>query len=308
MLDSARALRERDAQCRVRHACPRRFASLTTPRATLTFYQGDCLAIVPGADPADRSTRSSRHRRTTSAFATRHEDTLPRADYLAWTRRWVRGTVARALHPDGSLFLNVGAKPTDPWAAFDVALAARRHLQLQNTIHWVKSIAIDREAVGDATGLRRDLAVGHYKPINSSLRQRLPRVRLPLPPPPGRPGSIARRSACLSGPVERQAVAGRGAGPALPRERLVPAVRHDQEPGYAIGRIRPRSRRACLSSACSFTAPTACGSSSTRSPAWAPRRWRARGSGSTSSGSISTRSISMRQCARTEAAAARLPL
>ncbi len=75
--------------------------------------------------------------------------------------------MARALHPDGSLFLNVGAKPTDPWAAMDVAQAARRHLTLQNTLHWIKSIAIDRETVGGATGLRRDLAIGHYKPINS---------------------------------------------------------------------------------------------------------------------------------------------
>ena len=44
---------------------------------------------------------------------------------------------------------------------------ARRHFKLQNTIHWVKSIAIDREAAGAAAGLDRDMAVGHYKPINS---------------------------------------------------------------------------------------------------------------------------------------------
>ena len=49
----------------------------------------------------------------------------------------------------------------------EVAQAARQHLHLQNTIHWIKSIAIDREAAGAATGLDRDLAVGHYKPINS---------------------------------------------------------------------------------------------------------------------------------------------
>jgi site-specific DNA-methyltransferase (adenine-specific) len=72
------------------------------------------------------------------------------------------------LRADGSLFLNVGAKPTDPWTALDVAQAARPHLQLQNIIHWVKSIAIDRNAAGAAAGLTRSLAVGHYKPINSS--------------------------------------------------------------------------------------------------------------------------------------------
>jgi site-specific DNA-methyltransferase (adenine-specific) len=71
------------------------------------------------------------------------------------------------LRPDGSLFLNVGAKPSDPWTALDVAQAARSHLRLQNIIHWIKSIAIDRGSAGAAAGLTRDLAIGHYKPINS---------------------------------------------------------------------------------------------------------------------------------------------
>jgi site-specific DNA-methyltransferase (adenine-specific) len=69
--------------------------------------------------------------------------------------------------PDGSLFLNVGAKPTDPWVPLEVAQVARGYFKLQNTIHWVKSIAIDREAAGQSAGLERDVAVGHYKPINS---------------------------------------------------------------------------------------------------------------------------------------------
>ena len=74
---------------------------------------------------------------------------------------------ARVLRPDGSLFLNVGAKPSDPWTALDVAQAARAHLRLQNIIHWIKSIAIEKASAGAAAGLSRDLAVGHYKPINS---------------------------------------------------------------------------------------------------------------------------------------------
>jgi len=53
----------------------------------------------------------------------------------------------------GSLFLNVGAKPKDPWTALDVAQAARPHLELQNIIHWVKSIAIDQEAAGVAASI-----------------------------------------------------------------------------------------------------------------------------------------------------------
>ena len=95
-----------------------------------------------------------------------YDDTLPRERYLAWTGEWV-GQAARALTTDGSLFLNVGAKPTDPWTAIDVAQAARPHLHLQNTIHWIKSIAIEKALAGSRAGLSDDLAVGHYKPINS---------------------------------------------------------------------------------------------------------------------------------------------
>jgi site-specific DNA-methyltransferase (adenine-specific) len=96
----------------------------------------------------------------------KYQDTLSRSEYLEWTNTWV-AAAARVLAPDGSLFLNVGAKPTDPWTALDVAQTVRSHLQLQNIIHWVKSIAIERGLAGAAAGLTRDLAVGHYKPINS---------------------------------------------------------------------------------------------------------------------------------------------
>jgi site-specific DNA-methyltransferase (adenine-specific) len=95
-----------------------------------------------------------------------YDDTLPRDRYLDWTGSWIKAA-ARALDPAGSLFLNVGAKPTDPWTALDVAQAARRHLALQNTIHWIKSIAIDKDAAGAGARLTKDLNVGHYKPINS---------------------------------------------------------------------------------------------------------------------------------------------
>ena len=88
-------------------------------------------------------------------------------DYLRWTGEWI-GAAARVLSPSGSLFLNVGTRPSDPWTALDVAQAARPHLRLQNIIHWVKSIAIDQNQAGAAAGLTRDLAVGHYKPINSN--------------------------------------------------------------------------------------------------------------------------------------------
>lgn len=130
------------------------------------FYHTDCLVLL-----ADLPARSVDVVVTSPPYNLGipygiYADTLSPEAYLAWTDRWV-AAVARVLTPDGSLFLNVGAKPSDPWTALDVAHAVRRHLRLQNIIHWIKSIAIDREATGAAAGLTRDLAVGHYKPINS---------------------------------------------------------------------------------------------------------------------------------------------
>jgi site-specific DNA-methyltransferase (adenine-specific) len=95
-----------------------------------------------------------------------YDDSLPREQYLEWTGAWI-AAASRALAPKGSLFLNVGAKPTDPWTGMEIALAARRYLELQNTIHWIKSIAIEKAMAGAAADLEKDIAVGHYKPINS---------------------------------------------------------------------------------------------------------------------------------------------
>ena len=95
-----------------------------------------------------------------------YHDALSGEQYLQWTREWIAGA-ARVLTDEGSLFLNVGSKPVRPWTAYDVAAEARQHLELQNTIHWIKSIVIDRELAGTQAGLQRDLAVGHYKPVNS---------------------------------------------------------------------------------------------------------------------------------------------
>jgi site-specific DNA-methyltransferase (adenine-specific) len=95
-----------------------------------------------------------------------YADSKPRAEYLAWMG-CVRDAVARALARDGSFFLNVGGPPTDPWRPWDVAREVGRVFVLQNVIHWVKSIAIDRGSAGRDAALERDLALGHYKPLVS---------------------------------------------------------------------------------------------------------------------------------------------
>jgi site-specific DNA-methyltransferase (adenine-specific) len=145
---------------------PKPHTTLEINGATLRFYLGDCLELLRGLQPGEVTAIVTSPPYNLGVRYRTYNDSLPREHYLEWTDAWINAA-ARALARRGSLFLNVGAKPTDPWTAMDVAQAARRHLTLQNTVHWIKSIAIDQDAAGAAAALDRDLAVGHYKPINS---------------------------------------------------------------------------------------------------------------------------------------------
>ncbi len=98
---------------------------------------------------------------------TAYRDRKPRGEYLGWIRD-LAGAVDESLSSRGSFFLNVGSPPRDPWFAWDVAREVGKALVLQNVLHWVKSIAIERRFVGRAAGLDRDVALGHYRPLGSS--------------------------------------------------------------------------------------------------------------------------------------------
>lgn len=135
--------------------------------SVLSFYGEDCVEgmqrhLQPGS--VDVVVTSPPYN-LGIAYRT-YRDDLPRQEYLEWTRRWSRA-VRTVLAEDGSFFLNVAGKPTDPWIPFDVARTVAESFVLQNTVHWIKSIAIDRESMGKASDQGRDVVVGHYKPINS---------------------------------------------------------------------------------------------------------------------------------------------
>jgi site-specific DNA-methyltransferase (adenine-specific) len=98
---------------------------------------------------------------------TSYQDARPRQEYLDWMEQ-VAKEIKRVLEPEGSFFLNVGNRPDDPWIAWDVANRLRQSFVLQNVISWVKSIAVEKEDVGDCPRIAGDVAVGHYKPISSS--------------------------------------------------------------------------------------------------------------------------------------------
>ncbi len=140
--------------------------TLKSGRASFRFYLGDCLDVLSQLAEQSIDVIVTSPPYNLGIRYRSYDDTMPRREYLEWTGQWIRAVV-RVLRPEGSLFLNVGAKPTDPWTAIDVAQAVRPHLRLQNTIHWIKSIAIEKSLAGARANLEDDLAVGHYKPINS---------------------------------------------------------------------------------------------------------------------------------------------
>ena len=95
-----------------------------------------------------------------------YDDNISRMQYLDWMEN-VAKECRRVLSDTGSFFLNIGYKPKDLWVAWEVAFRFRKYFVLQNVIHWIKSIAISKEDVGSYPNITGDIAVGHFKPVNS---------------------------------------------------------------------------------------------------------------------------------------------
>ena len=95
-----------------------------------------------------------------------YNDSIPRQDYLEWITDVARG-VRRVLADDGSFFLNLGGKPSDPWGPHEVLARLRPHFELQNEIHIISSVVIDAATLKHRLGPSRNLIIGQHKPINS---------------------------------------------------------------------------------------------------------------------------------------------
>ena len=96
----------------------------------------------------------------------KYDDTISRKEYLTWMQK-VAIESKRVLKNNGSFFLNMGYSAKEPWVAWEVALKFKEQFMLQNVIHWIKSIAIPKEDVGKYPNIINNIAVGHFKPINS---------------------------------------------------------------------------------------------------------------------------------------------
>lgn len=110
----------------------------------------------------------------------KYSDRQDRRSYLGWCAEWA-GQIRRVLKSSGSFFLNIGAAPSNPMLPHEIVMTLRDLFVLQNTIHWIKSIAIEefcshRPMAGQTharlkTGHRpvatEARSFGHFKPINS---------------------------------------------------------------------------------------------------------------------------------------------
>lgn len=98
----------------------------------------------------------------------KYDDTISREKYISWMNK-IAIESKRVLKSDGSFFLNMGYTAKDPWVAWEIAFKFREHFKLQNVFHWIKSIALSKEDIGNYSNINGDIAVGHFKPINSKI-------------------------------------------------------------------------------------------------------------------------------------------
>lgn len=95
-----------------------------------------------------------------------YNDKKTEEEYLSWLHE-VASECKRVMKDDASFFLNIGGTLTNPWIPMKVALKLEDLFILQNVIHWIKSIAIPGTQVKKYAKIDKNIAVGHYKPVNS---------------------------------------------------------------------------------------------------------------------------------------------
>jgi site-specific DNA-methyltransferase (adenine-specific) len=121
----------------------------------------------------------------------KYADRQDRQSYLTWCGKWA-AQIRRILRSNGSFFLNVGSAPSNPMLPHEIVMPLCDLFVLQNTIHWIKSVAVHTAAAKHNAGdlqlnplsappghdpnpdAKRQLRVesivktfGHFKPINS---------------------------------------------------------------------------------------------------------------------------------------------
>ena len=126
---------------------------------TFDLRQGDCLeGMAKIADATIDLVVTSPPYNLGIAYS-HYSDRQDRRSYLDWCHQWAT-QIRRLLKPAGSLFLNLGAAPSNPLLPHELLLRLGDLFVLQNTIHWIKAISIEDDA-GEI------MSRGHFKPISS---------------------------------------------------------------------------------------------------------------------------------------------
>jgi site-specific DNA-methyltransferase (adenine-specific) len=107
---------------------------------------GDCLALLRSMPAGSVHTVVFSPPYNLGKRYSLHNDNMPEQDYLAWQCE-VAKELRRVLRPNGHVFLNIGFDSKHPRRHEDVAFEYEKHFVRQNTIIWVKSIAIDARTV-----------------------------------------------------------------------------------------------------------------------------------------------------------------
>jgi site-specific DNA-methyltransferase (adenine-specific) len=163
--------------------------------ATQRMVRGDCLAVMRSMPAASVHAVVTSPPYNLGKHYSLHDDNMPQHEYLTWMCG-VAKDLRRVLRPDGHVFLNIGFDSKHPRRHEDVALEFEKHFARQNTIIWVKSIAIDVRTVRNEIllqalhawakecgvtiaksaerlfcGLMRDVlqdyTIGHFRPVKS---------------------------------------------------------------------------------------------------------------------------------------------
>ena len=96
-------------------------------------------------------------------------DKKERNEYLSWLSE-IASTSYNILKNEASFFLNVSGAPSDSLLPLEVAKAFfDSGYKLQNTIHWIKSISIEKEDLAKTGSFSpsKNVSLGHFKPIMS---------------------------------------------------------------------------------------------------------------------------------------------
>ena len=135
------------------------------------IYQEDCLhfmkKIIRNGVPVDVIVTSPPYNINKNYRS--YVDKKERNEYLSWLSEIAR-TSYNILKNEASFFLNVSGAPSDSLLPLEVAKAFfDSGYKLQNTIHWIKSISIEKEDLAKTGSFSpsKNISLGHFKPIIS---------------------------------------------------------------------------------------------------------------------------------------------